>query len=565
MIKIDGNRIIVDTKTMTAQLEDGWIISMRSKETGDEYFGDASAGAEHGSVLELVYAANEAVPVSSGLMSSCETFQINGSSAELRYHNWDADGILLLREDTETGDLIIEQSAYSSRTGVRSARYNLNGLRHDLRVVAPLWQGLDMEFTDPAITGFRAAWPLQWEAGFVIAAGAKGGIWAHVQDADYRFKTLTIGTPSDPYGFSLESDNYGPISDKNSAGGLAWRFNVYTGDWRAAATRYKDWLWKAFALEKELALRPVWLDQLAFAVSWCPTDIKLLEAIAERVEPGKVLLHLNNWRKFGYDEDYPYFHASDAGRAFVERCRQMGFHVMPHCSSMEIDPSLPEFHYFDDFAIRDLEKGRRLGWSWVDSNASMGVPGSDIALRTHKVNKVMIKIHTAFPTWHSVLREQIRKAVDDLSLENVFIDVTLCLYNPQRSLVNNTPTTKGFIQEIRHLQDIGLNGRPLYVGGEGLNEVTMKGVSFAQVHLKTRTDGQEQARTGKCDINRFLYGKLVKSMGYAMLSGNTEDSAIYMQSHVDHGAVPTVTVRSTEEISNPNAAVAKMIKLANEM
>ena len=563
MILISGNHIEVETRTMTASLVDGWIVSIRSKETGDEYI--SGARTDTGSALELVYAGNEAVPISSGPMCSCKAFQINDSMAELRYHNWDGDGIILLSEDKKTGDLLIEPSAYASRAGVRSVRYNLKDLRHDLRVVAPICQGLEMDFNDPALKGRRAPWPMAWEAGLIIASGENGGMWAHVQDKEFRFKTLSFGAHGDPYGFGLESENYGPIADVLSAGGLVWRINVYKGDWRVPAARYRDWLWDAYDLKKETALRPDWLQNLSFAVSWCPTDIKVLEAIAEKIDPGKVLLHLHNWRKFGYDEDYPYFQASDDGRAFVARCREMGFHVMPHCSSMEIDPSLPEFHYFDDFAVRDLESGRRLGWSWVNGSASLGVPSSDIALRTHKENKVMVKIHTAFPTWHSVLREHIREAVDDLDLENVFIDVPLCLYNARRSLINNTPATKGFLREVRHLQAIGRGGRPLYVGGEGLNEVTMQRVCFAQVHLVTRDDAKLQARTGKCDLNSFLFNKLVRTMGYADLSGETEDSAVFMQSHVDHGTMPTVTVQAAEEISNPNPAVARMIKLAQEM
>ena len=563
MITIKENRVEVSTCTMSASLVDGWLVSMRSKETGDEYISDVKSGT--GSALELIYAGNEAVPVSAGAMCSYKAFQINDLTVELRYHNWDGDGILLIREDEKTGDLLIEPSAYSSRAGVRSVRYNLCGLRHDLQLVAPICQGMETNFDNPVLIGQRPAWPMVWEAALVIAKGEKGGIWAHAQDTDYRFKTLTLGANGDPFGFGLESDNYGPITDKISAGGIAWRFNVFTGGWKVPAARYKEWLWKAFSLEKETALRPDWLSGLSFAVSWCPTDVKLLEAIAKKIDPNKVLLHLNDWRKFGYDEDYPYFQASPKGGEFVEKCREMGFHVMPHCSSMEIDPSLPEFQYLDDFSVRDLEKGRRLGWSWVNSNASMGVPGSDIALTTHKENKVMIKIHTAFPTWHSVLREQIREAVDGLDLENVFIDVALCLYNAQKSLINNTPTTQGFLKEIRHLQAIGRKGRPLYVGAEGLNEITMQGISFAQVHLFNRSSGAVQQSTGKCDLNSFLFDKLVRSMGYSDLSGNTEDSAIYMQSHVDHGTIPTVTVRSADEIENPNSAVEKMMKLANEM
>jgi hypothetical protein len=422
-----------------------------------------------------------------------------------------------------------------------------------------------MDFEDPALSGLRAAWPVTWEAGMVIAAGVRGGVWMHTRDTDYRFKTLTIGARGDCRAFGFESDNYGPIADKCSAGGLAWRVNAYAGDWRVPAATYRDWLWKTWRLDKEMALRPDWLDKLSFGISWCPTDIKLLDAVAEKIDPRKVLLHLPNWRKFGYDEDYPYFQASPEGRAFVEKCGKMGFNVMPHCSSMEIDPSLPEFGYLHDFSIRELESGRRFGWSWVDSSASMGVPSSEIALATHKVNKVMIKIHTAFPTWHSVLREHIREAVDGLNLENVFIDVTLCLFNTQNGLVNNTPTTKGFIQEIRHLRALGSERRLLYIGGEGLNEITARGVRFAQVHLLSRDDSEVQARTGKCALNSFLYGNLVRSIGYIGLDGQTEDSEILMQSHIDHGTIPTVTVRTADEIQNPNPAVAKMLRLANEM
>lgn len=563
MIKANGNRVDVETRTLTAKLEDGWIVSLRSKETGEEFI--SVGNAQEGSAVELTYSGKEAVPVSAGPMCACETFQINDTMAELRFHNWDCDGILLLKEDVGSGDLLIEPSAYSSRSGIRSVRYNLRGVRRDLHLVAPLWQGSDVAFDDPGFKDLRASWPFTWEAGLVIAAGAKSGFWAHVRDTQYRFKTLTVGTSADPFGFGLESDNYGPLADKISAGGLAWRINVYSDDWRVPAAQYRDWLWKANGLEKAEALRPDWLQKLTFAVSWCPTDVKVLEALAAKLDPSKVLLHLPNWRKFNYDEDYPYFQASGDGAAFVARCGEMGFHVMPHCSSMEIDPSLSEFHYLDDFAVRELEKGRRLGWSWVNSSASMGVPDSDIALRTHKANKVMVKIHTAFPTWHSVLREHVREAVDMLDLENVFIDVTLCLYNSQNSLVNNTPTTKGFLQEMEHLQAIGRNGRPLYVGGEGLNEITMQGVCFGQVHLKTRSSAEEQARTGKCDLNRFMFGKLAKPFGYAELDGRTEKSAVLMQSHVDHGAIPTVTIRSAEDILNPNPAVAKMIKLAYEM
>ena len=563
MIKVTGNRIEIETRTLTAKLLNGWLVSLRSKDTGDEYI--ANAQPDKGCALELVYANNEAIPISAGPMSTFEAFQITNSIAEVRYHNWDGDGILLFREDEENGDLLIEPSAYSTRPGVRSVRYNLKNLRHDLRLVAPLSQGIEIDFDDPFINGFRTPWPFGWQAGMVVAAGIKGGVWIHVRDSEFRFKTLNVGAPGDPFGFGFESDNYGPITELLSAGGLVWRINVYKGDWHVPAAIYRDWLWEAYDLKKQETLRPEWLDKLSLAITWCPGDLKLLDALSKKIDPRKVIIHFPNWRTHEYDEDYPYFQASDTGRVFVAKCKGMGFHVMPHCTSMAIDSSLPEFSYLADFTIRDLETGRRRGWCWVDNSDAMGVPGSHIMLMNRKSNKVMYKVHTAFPTWHSILREHIREAVEDMDLENVFIDTPHCLYNVRQSLINNMPTTKGLLQEVSHLQAIGRNGRPLYIGGESLNEITMQRLSFGQIHLSSFNDTEILARTGKCDLNRFMFGKLVCLFGYNNVHGNTKDSEAFMRANLDHGAIPTIQVRSAEEIINPNPAITKMIKMANEL
>jgi len=70
-------------------------------------------------------------------------------------------------------------------------------------------------------------------------------------------------------------------------------------------------------------------------------------------------------------------------------------------------------------------------------------------------------------------------ASDDLSLDSVFIDVTLVSLNLYNSLVENTTSTEGMKMLIEH---IGSLGKGLVVAGEGLNEITMQGQSFAQAH-----------------------------------------------------------------------------------
>ncbi|MDF2686112.1 MAG: hypothetical protein K0S55_1293 [Clostridia bacterium] len=171
----------------------------------------------------------------------------------------------------------------------------------------------------------------------------------------------------------------------------------------------------------------------------------------------------------------------------------------------------------------------------------------------------MIKIHTAFTMWQSILRENIGYAVDELNLENIFIDVTLCTFNARQGLVNNIPTTLGLIKELKQLQTLS---NPLYIGGEGLNEISMQGLSFAQAHLVTRDNGDTQLRTGKNDLNAFMFGRLTRTIGYAELNGKTENSEKYIQSHIEHGAIPTITIGSAKEIENPTTAVKKMLDMA---
>jgi len=107
-------------------------------------------------------------------------------------------------------------------------------------------------------------------------------------------------------------------------------------------------------------------------------------------------------------------------------------------------------------------------------------------------------------------------------------------------------------------------GQGLAVGGEGLNEITMQGQSFGQAHLfkswHQSIEGLE--RTGGCDLNAFLFDGLCRTFGYANLGGQNADQELRMRIHQEHGAIPTVTIRSAREIRSPNAAVRQILDRA---
>jgi hypothetical protein len=557
-VKVDGDRLLLETHTLSAEMVKGALISLQSKATGEDLI---HARASNGpAALELIYRGDEIVRVDESKFGSITTHPLSEHRAEVVFHSWDGDGVLAVGVDPESGDILIEPSACSSRPGVRGCRWNIAGLRTDIELVAPFFQGVRLKLSDPLLRNTHWAWPFFWEAGLAILQGRHGGFWVHTQDERYRYKAIQVGASDDSQRIGFDTEAYGPIDDNLSAGGLVWRLNAYQGDWTVPAEQYRNWLWRAYNLPKDEAGRVPWIHDVGFAVSWCPGAPDILEALARRLDPRKVLIHYPNWRTDPYDENYPSYVASDEGKRFVAKGQSMGFRMMPHFNAIDMDPSHPAYAYLRDFQYRGIDRQDLRGWSWYQGRG-LGVPESNASRLQNRDKKVMVKIHPGLGLWRSILGRNILDAVRELSLETVFIDVTLVSHNLHNCLVDGMTSTEGMNRLIRHVAGLG---RGLVVGGEGLNEITMQGQSFAQAHLfkswQQSVDGLD--RTGGCDLNHRLFGRLCRTIGYSSLGGRTEDEELRMRMHVDHGAIPTVTIRSASDIDHPNAGIQRMLDLA---
>lgn len=554
-IKIDGNTMFIETKTLCATLDKGMIISLKCKQTGHEYI---KANIDNNRALQLIYYNNETINMNIEVSGYITTRKISRNRAEFIFHTWNGDGVLFISTDDNTGDLIVEPSAYSSRPGLLACRWNISGIKDALDLIAPFYQGVKLKINDPLLKNTRWKWPFLWEAGLVILQSRNGGgFWVHTEDDKYRFKALQTSM-EDPFTLGFDSETFGPIDNNLSAGGIAWKINTFSGDWHVPAAKYREWYWKTYNLQSEEKKRPKWLNNIKFALSWCPGDTRILDAVAKKIEPNKVLLHFPNWRTDPYDENYPSFIPSGNAKTFIKKAQQMGFHVMPHFNSIDMDPSHPVFEQVRDFSYRDIESKVLQGWSWYNGK-EIGIPESNYNRLINSGKKVMVKIHPGLGMWRSILVENMQKAITALSLESVFLDVTLCIWNIHNSIVDSTTTPEGMNKLIKYVCSIN-DG--IVVGGEGLNEITAQALSFAQVHLfKHGIEGYE--RGGICDLNNFLFGKLCKSFGYSGLSGRNEQETLRMKVHLNHGTIPTITINSADEIINPNPVVEEMIKIAN--
>jgi hypothetical protein len=557
-VKVEGDRLLIETHTLRAEMLQGRLTSLRSRRSGEEFI--RGLDQPSAAALELVYRNDEIVRVDTSKFGSITTQLLSPRQAEIVFHSWDGDGVITVSADPESGDILVEPSAYSSRPGVRGCRWNLTGLRPELELVAPFFQGVRLKLDDALVRNTHWAWPFFWEAGLAILQGAQGGFWVHTQDPGYRYKAIHIGSSADPHRLGFDTEAYGPIDQNLGAGGLAWRINVFEGDWTVPAEHYREWLWRAYQLQTDEAARPGWIHDVRFAVSWCPGDPAILDALARRLDPRRVLIHYPNWRTDPYDENYPDYLASEAGKQFVAKGHSLGFRMMPHFNAIDMDPSHPAYDYLRDFQYRGIDRQDLRGWSWYQGRG-LGVPESNASRRQNRDKKVMVKIHPGLGMWRSMLGRNILAAARELSLEAVFIDVTLVSHNLHNSLVDGMTSTEGMNRLIRHVAGLGAG---LIVGGEGLNEITMQGQSFAQAHLfkswQESVDGLE--RTGGCDLNQRLFGRLCRTIGYSGLGGRDDNEALRMRMHLEHGAIPTVTIRSAADLESPNAAVRRMLELA---
>ena len=82
----------------------------------------------------------------------------------------------------------------SNRAGLAACRYNVAGIAPDLRLIAPFFQGINLELADPLINNSHWVWPMSWEAALLILQGKTEGFWIHVQDTQYRPKGVQVGT-----------------------------------------------------------------------------------------------------------------------------------------------------------------------------------------------------------------------------------------------------------------------------------------------------------------------------------------------------------------------------------
>jgi hypothetical protein len=329
--------------------------------------------------------------------------------------------------------------------------------------------------------------------------------------------------------------------------------------------RFRQWYWKAYRLDETARFRPEWLDEIKLAVSWCPTSLDLLDALARKIDPAKVFLHLPNWRPFKYDQDYPSFVPSPEGAAFIRKARALGYHVAPHTNHCQMNPDHPLFFSARDFCTRAPGDLRWGGWSWlpVEGWRNFGPPQSysTMPAPSSKDWNVLVNVHLAWSPWRRHLTREIANLIHGVGIDSIFVDVVHWVHNSDNGTLENLSYAEGSLKLAREIAELSSR---FCVCGEGRNEITTQFVSMVQFHLYNYAHSLAMAgedaswiKEVTVPVTELVFKGLSRGIGYHYEHG--DNRRLFIDAHLQQGAIPTLIFQTEDPVTELEQDEARYI------
>jgi hypothetical protein len=362
-----------------------------------------------------------------------------GGSVTCRYTHFadsDAWAECHYAADSKSGDLTVGGRCQTGQPGVWGLSWSIGRIPLHYAIIVPGHSGVRLTADSPdARQTFD--YPMGWEAQLVIVEGPGHGFYVWSDDAQGRYKRLIVSRSAAGWELTLVSLADAPFDQVRECRSAPWRLNVYAGDWRVPARRYRQWMQTRFHATPLAEQQPTWVRQIrACVIMGLNRDV--LESLPGHFDPPQTLLYLPTWRAAGYDRNYPDYDAVLAEfEPFLLRARQLGFRVMLHTNYFGVDPQHPLYERFEPFQVRSpWGNHERLWWLWERADPVIRFAYINPALRAWRecfVN-AMVRLCRRFP-------------VDALHL-----DQTLCIYNDHHGRIDGLSMLEGNLALHRELR-----------------------------------------------------------------------------------------------------------------
>ena len=426
----------------------------------------------------------------------------------------------------DSDDLLIQQQAAAKSPGLWGLSWSTGTIPLDYAIIVPSRSGLRLSAQSPGSI-HTYDYPQGWEAQMVIVEGPGHGFWIWADDVQGRYKRLVIRRSAAGWQLQLFTINDAPFDALTDCRSVAWHVNVYEGDWRVPARRYRQWMDEHFRptpLEKQ---HPAWVRETRACVIM-PLTLDLLEALPRRFDPPQTLLYVPSWRTAGYDRNYPeYDRVLPELEPFLKRSRELGFRVMLHVNYFGVDPLHPLYAKFERYQVRSpWGKHEREWWLWERATPTIR----------------FAYINPAAKAWRELFVSRMVELCRRWPVDALHLDQTLCIENDNNGRIDGLSMLEGNLALHRELRaalpEVALSG-------EGLDEVTYRHEAFAQRHAwgLNHAEGTWSRPELQCahPISSYLFLPSTIIYGYLGYTAPSHDQlfAAWNEAYQHWGVIPT--------------------------
>lgn len=455
----------------------------------------------------------------------------------------DSDGVNSLNTRFSaqgSGDVVVTQRAECVRPGLSGLQWGIT-IPDDCDLLVPGYSGLRFN-TQSGFEDMILNYPMEWEAQFVLIQGKKGGILIHAEDDAQFFKRLHIQHRQGQFWIGFETWCTAPFERIQQAESVQWRIRAYQGNWLVGAGLYRAWAEKRFGLASLRKTQPPWVREIQTVIIDNLDDLEKLHALAKRLNPRQTLIYVADWRKDGYDRNYPDYTPRSDFPQRMAAAKRLGFRIMLHVNYFGCAPENPDYEKLQRYHFRDPFSGKPLYWDW-----QRATPPIKFAY-----------INPAAKAWRTLFVQRMVELCRLLHPDALHLDQSLCIYNDANGLIDGMNAMQGNIALHRELR-MALPGVAL--SGEGLNEISFRCESFAQRHVCgiNHTDAKwdiEQVRQAH-PVSSALLTPHTCLYGYLGIANPRlwEYFSVWRTAYERFGVLPTFAWLSAEQVAQPDPAM----------
>lgn len=454
-----------------------------------------------------------------------------------------------LASDPKSGELIIQQAGQVP-AGLHGIQWGIAGIPLDYEIIVPGQSGIKISRNSP-VTQSQFNYPMGWECQFVIVQGPTGGFCVRADDPTGQYKNLHVYRRSDSWSLAFESQNPAPFADKTQIASVNWRLGLTGPRWQDAANRYRQWATDNFHLTALAGQQPSWVKDIR-AMVICGLDLNLLEPLASVTDPRQTMLYVPDWRRDGYDRNYPDYTALPELRAFLDKAHALGFRVMLHVNYFGCDPKNPMWAQFQPYQVHDPFSHEPLWWTWPQKGLR---PGEEPPIKFAYINP-------ASKAWRDLFVGRMKELCTRYPVDALHLDQTLCIWNADSGPVDGLTMLEGSLAEHRELREALPN---VALSGEGLNEVTCRYEAFAQRHAYglnhsegtwDRAGLQMAHPISSCILRPFT---IINGYLGETNPGNDQLYAAWQQAYTRWGVIPTFSRPSVEQLKAPQGFAKQLL------